>query len=77
MRYLPLSNDDRQQMLGVVGAASIDDLFADVPAAARLSGKIEGLPDHASEMAVERALGALARKNVAAGDVPFFIGCGA
>jgi len=77
MRYLPLSNDDRQQMLGVVGAASVDDLFADVPAAARLSGKIEGLPDHASEMAVERALDALARKNVAAGDVPFFIGCGA
>ena len=64
-------------MLGVIGASSIDDLFVDVPEAARLSGKIEGLPDHASELDVERQLGALARANVVAGDVPFFLGCGA
>src|SRR5215210_8900974 len=77
MRYLPLADQDRQDMLRAVGAASIDDLFADVPEAARLTGKIEGLPDHLSEMAVERQLSALARKNLVAGDVPFFLGCGA
>src|SRR3954467_5127432 len=77
MRYLPLSNADRSEMLRVVGAGSIDDLFVDVPEAARLSGKIEGLPDHASEFDVERQLGALARANMVAGDVPFFLGCGA
>jgi glycine dehydrogenase subunit 1 len=77
MRYLPLSNADRSEMLRVVGASSIDDLFVDVPAAARLAGKIEGLPDHASELDVERQLGALARSNMVAGDVPFFLGCGA
>jgi glycine dehydrogenase subunit 1 len=77
MRYLPLSNDDRRQMLGAVGASSIDDLFVDVPAAARLDGTIAGLSDHMSELAVERELGALARRNVAAGDGPFFLGCGA
>jgi glycine dehydrogenase subunit 1 len=77
MRYLPLCDSDRQEMLGVIGASSIDDLFSDVPEAARLSRKIEGLPDHASELSVERQLGALAKANVAAGDVPFFIGCGA
>jgi len=77
MRYLPLSDTDRREMLGAIGAASIDDLFADVPEAARLAGKIEGLPDHASELSVERQMGALARANVAAGDVPFFLGCGA
>ena len=64
-------------MLSAIGASSIDDLFVDVPEAARLSGKIEGLPDHASELSVERQLGALARKNMVAGDVPFFLGCGA
>jgi len=64
-------------MLAVVGASSIDDLFVDVPEAARLAGKIEGLPDHAGELSVERQMAALARKNVAAGDVPFFLGCGA
>jgi glycine cleavage system P protein (glycine dehydrogenase) subunit 1 len=77
MRYLPLSDADRGDMLAVVGAPSVDALFADVPEAARLAGKIEGLPDHASELAVERALGALARRNMAAGEVPFFLGCGA
>jgi len=77
MRYLPLSDADRQQMLGVIGAGSVDDLFVDVPAAAHLSGTIADLPDHASELSVERQLGAMARKNMAAGDVPFFIGAGA
>ena len=77
MRYLPLDDADRSAMLGVIGAASIDDLFRDVPAAARLDGPIVGLPAHASEMAVERQLSALARRNLAAGDAPFFLGCGA
>jgi glycine dehydrogenase subunit 1 len=77
MRYLPLSDADRQQMLSVIGASSIDDLFVDVPEAARLDGKIEGLADHASELAVERQLTALARTNMVAGELPFFLGCGA
>ncbi len=77
MRYLPLSDADRGEMLRAVGAKSIDDLFADVPAAARLDGTIHDLPDHASELSVERELGALASANMAAGDVPFFLGCGA
>jgi len=77
MRYLPLSDADRQQMLSVIGAGSVDDLFVDVPAAARLTDSIEGLEDHASELAVERRLSALAGRNLVAGDVPFFLGCGA
>jgi glycine dehydrogenase subunit 1 len=77
MRYLPLSDADRGAMLSAIGAASIDDLFIDVPDAARLSTTIAGLPDHASELSVERQLGAMARRNMVAGDVPFFLGCGA
>ncbi len=77
MRYLPLSEADRSAMLEKIGAGSIDDLFKDVPAEARLTGPIAGLPMHASEMAVERQLKAMAGKNVVAGDVPFFLGCGA
>ncbi|MFO1241139.1 MAG: aminomethyl-transferring glycine dehydrogenase subunit GcvPA [Sphingomonadaceae bacterium] len=77
MRYLPLTPADRQAMLATIGAASIDDLFIDVPAEARLSGPISGLPGHASEMAVERHFSALARQNMAAGHHPFFLGCGA
>ncbi len=77
MRYLPLSEADRSAMLAKVGVGSIDELFRDVPEEARLKGPIHDLPMHASEMAVERQLGAMARKNMVAGDVPFFLGCGA
>ena len=74
MRYLPLTPDDRQSMLATIGAQSVDDLFVDVPEEARLNGPIEGLPMHAGEMAVEAHMKALARKNHAAGDMPFFLG---
>jgi len=77
MRYLPLEPADRQAMLGVIGAASVDDLFVDVPRAARLDGPIRDLPMHQSEQAVERQLTKLARMNQAAGDQPFFLGAGA
>jgi glycine dehydrogenase subunit 1 len=76
MRYLPLNDTDRREMLEVVGAAHIDDLYADVPEAGRL-GTPQKLPDHVGEMEVERALTALAEANMAAGSVPFFIGAGA
>jgi glycine dehydrogenase subunit 1 len=77
MRYLPLSDTDRAAMLGVIGAPSVEALFADVPAAALLDGPVEGLPAHASELAVERHMARLAGRNMAAGSVPFFLGAGA
>ncbi|RIX27325.1 aminomethyl-transferring glycine dehydrogenase subunit GcvPA [Sphingomonas edaphi] len=77
MRYLPLSDADRSAMLEKVGASSIDELFRDVPEGLLLDGPIKGLSLHASEMAVERDMSAMARKNMVAGDVPFFLGCGA
>jgi glycine dehydrogenase subunit 1 len=77
MRYLPLSDDDRSHMLATVGAASIDELFRDVPQEARLRGPVEGLPNHASELSVDRQLTALSRQNLVAGEAPFFLGCGA
>lgn len=77
MRYLPLTPEDRQSMLATIGAQSVDDLFVDVPEEARLTGPIHGLPMHAGEMAVEAHMKALAKKNQAAGDMPFFLGAGA
>ena len=77
MRYLPLTQPDREAMLAVIGAADIDALFTDVPESARLMAPIAGLPLHAPEQSVERALGAMAAKNMTAGTVPFFVGGGA
>lgn len=75
MRYLPLSTDDRREMLKAIGARAIDDLFADVPRDA-LNARIE-LPGHRGELEVERILAAMAAKNRPAGAGPFFVGCGA
>ena len=77
MRYLPLTQGDRAEMLERVGASSIDDLFVDVPEVARLDGPIRDLPMHASEMAVERHMKQLAGKNLIAEGTPFFLGAGA
>src|SRR3954447_245930 len=76
MRYHPLTSDDRADMLARIGVKNIDALFADVP-----RGKLlrEPLPfaGHKSELEVERILSSLASRNVAASQVPFFVGCGA
>ncbi|WP_269714506.1 aminomethyl-transferring glycine dehydrogenase subunit GcvPA [Caulobacter sp. NIBR2454] len=76
MRYLPLTRDDRAEMLSAIGVKSIDDLFVDVPAAARRTGFVD-LPLHAGELEVERELSALAARNRTAGSGPFFCGAGA
>jgi glycine dehydrogenase subunit 1 len=76
MRYLPLTAQDRAAMLAAIGASSIDELFADVPKAARLGGLLD-LPRAMGEIEVERRIAAMAAKNVAAGAVPFFLGGGA
>ncbi|MBX7458215.1 aminomethyl-transferring glycine dehydrogenase subunit GcvPA [Qipengyuania sp. 1NDH17] len=77
MRYLPLTDADRSAMLEKIGAPDVDALFVDVPEEARLSGPIEGLPMHASEMAVEKHMRRLSKKNLAAADAAFFLGAGA
>src|SRR3977135_1698890 len=76
MRYLPLTPDDRTEMLARIGAADIDALFADIPADKRLKS-LPGLPRTKSEIEVDPVLGRMAGRNVAAGSVPFFVGCGA
>jgi glycine dehydrogenase subunit 1 len=76
MRYLPLTADDRAAMLTTIGAPSVEALFADVPAAARLGAPVD-LPAHQGELEVERALMRLAKQNRAAGEGPFFCGAGA
>ena len=77
MRYLPLTADDRADMLKAIGAQSVDDFYGDVPVSARLKGPVPGLPNHQGELEVERHMTKLSKKNRAASDGPFFVGCGA
>lgn len=76
MRYLPLTEADRAAMLDTIGVASTDDLYCDVPDAARLDGLID-LPAHAGEQVVERTIKAMAAKNLSPSEVPSFLGAGA
>jgi glycine dehydrogenase subunit 1 len=75
MRYLPLTDADRRDMLAAIGVDSIDALFAEVPPAARHQGLLD-LPHAMGELEVERRLAAMAAKNTVAGSVPFFVGGG-
>ncbi|MCP5364844.1 MAG: aminomethyl-transferring glycine dehydrogenase subunit GcvPA [Hyphomicrobiales bacterium] len=76
MRYLPLTDGDRRVMLAACGAASIEDLFCDVPEAARLTDPV-ALPHHQDEIAVERAFADFASHSVSPSQVPCFLGGGA
>jgi glycine dehydrogenase subunit 1 len=76
MRYLPLTDGDRREMLARIGVGRIDDLFADIPRDKLLPGPVD-LPRAKGELEVERILGRLAARSVPAGSVPFFVGAGA
>jgi len=77
MRYLPLTNTDRSEMLAKIGARDIDALFRDVPKAAIVGRSAFDLTDTKGELEVDRLLSRMAAKNVAAGSAPFFCGAGA
>ncbi|HLM38869.1 MAG TPA: aminomethyl-transferring glycine dehydrogenase subunit GcvPA, partial [Microvirga sp.] len=76
MRYLPLSDTDRSEMLARTGVDTIDDLFADVPKTLLLKEPVD-LPRRKGELEVERILSRMAARNVSASSVPFFVGAGA
>ena len=76
MRYLPLSDADRQDMLARIGVADVDALFSDVPADKLLKAPVD-LPRAKGELEVERILARMSARNVAASSVPFFVGAGA
>jgi len=75
MRYLPLTKQNRSDMLQAIGAASVDDLFKDVPKGAFTKG-LAKLPLHQGELEIERSLSGYANQNHHAGKGPFFLGAG-
>jgi glycine dehydrogenase subunit 1 len=76
MRYLPLSDTDRGEMLARIGVKTVDELFADVPKNLLLKEPTD-LPRRKGELEVERILSRMSAKNVSASSVPFFVGAGA
>jgi glycine dehydrogenase subunit 1 len=74
-RFIPITDADREQMLKTIGAASIDDLFDDVPEDAQYP-EIK-LPSAQSEMDLMRTLRGMADRNAHAGEYAYFLGAGA
>jgi glycine dehydrogenase subunit 1 len=74
-RYTSATDADREAMLKAIGAASIDELFADIPAGVRLDRAID-LPAGKPEQEVYAYLRDLARRNVSAEDEISFLGGG-
>ncbi|KPD01122.1 putative glycine dehydrogenase (decarboxylating) subunit 1 [Geobacillus sp. BCO2] len=63
-RYLPMTEEDKQEMLKTIGVASIDDLFADIPEQVRFRGELKVKPAK-SEPELWKELAALAKKTPA------------
>ncbi|MDQ4072008.1 MAG: glycine dehydrogenase, partial [Actinomycetota bacterium] len=62
-------------MLAAVGAASVEELFADIPAEVRLDRGLD-LPSGVSELEVSEHLTALAARNRSADEEVTFVGAG-
>jgi glycine dehydrogenase subunit 1 len=75
-RYTSATDDDRREMLAAIGVGSIEDLFADIPAAVRLDRPLSGLGEGLSEQEVFEEFRALAARNVSAEDEVSFLGAG-
>jgi glycine dehydrogenase subunit 1 len=74
-RYTSATDADREAMLERIGAASIDELFADIPEGMRLGRPID-LPAGKPEQEVYAYLRELASQNVSAEDEISFLGAG-
>ncbi|MCA9133383.1 MAG: aminomethyl-transferring glycine dehydrogenase subunit GcvPA [Planctomycetales bacterium] len=76
MAYLFNTAEDIQQMLSVIGAASVEELFAPIPQHLRLGRPLE-IPPALSEMELTGRLSQLASRNVGLDDAVCFLGGGA
>lgn len=74
--YIPATEADKKEMLGVIGLNSADQLFEDIPAEFRLNRELN-LPKAKSELEVMNYMQSLAAMNKSVSDMPCFLGAGA
>jgi glycine dehydrogenase subunit 1 len=73
--YVPHAPEDLSEMLAAVGAATVDDLFAEVPAGVRMTQPLD-LPPALSEVELLADLRALAARTMPASELVSFLGAG-
>ena len=72
--YIPNTADEQARMLSILGLASIDDLFQDIPPQFR--NPPLDLPDPLSELELHQELAGLAARNRSLSSGPSFLGAG-
>lgn len=75
MRYLPHTEQDRQEMLDVLGIKSVEELFSEIPEKARLRKELE-LPRAISEPELWQHMKNLSAANSSMEDLVCFMGGG-
>ncbi|MCL5037865.1 MAG: aminomethyl-transferring glycine dehydrogenase subunit GcvPA [Chloroflexi bacterium] len=76
MNYLPHTGAEIKEMLEVVGAESVEELFCDIPHGVRLYDDLS-LPGPLSEFEIQELMQSLSRQNRPDGENGFFLGAGA
>jgi glycine dehydrogenase subunit 1 len=76
VRYLPLTKDEKQEMLASLGLNSVEELFQDIPKESMFQGDLD-LPGPLSEAELLRHFQELAAKNSDATEYVSFLGAGA
>lgn len=74
-RYLPMTEQDKDEMLREIGVNSIDELFADIPKNVRFKGEYN-IKKAKSENALLKELASLAKKNANIQENISFLGAG-
>jgi len=74
-RYLPMTEEDRKEMLQVVGANDVADLFADIPTKVRPATSMNIKPA-LKERDLLKHFTELSNRNVSTKDFPSFLGAG-
>ena len=74
-RYLPMTDQDKKEMLKTIGVESVQELFEEIPEEVRFTGDLN-LPKAMSEPALVRHMARLAGKNASLNQYASFLGAG-
>ncbi|QTM99808.1 aminomethyl-transferring glycine dehydrogenase subunit GcvPA [Sediminibacillus dalangtanensis] len=74
-RYLPMTDEDKQEMLRTIGVESTEALFSDVPEKVRFHGELD-IKEPTNEPALLKELAGLSKQNVSLKSHVSFLGAG-
>ncbi|MCU9613851.1 aminomethyl-transferring glycine dehydrogenase subunit GcvPA [Caldibacillus lycopersici] len=74
-RYLPMTEQDKKEMLDAIGVTSVEELFSDIPESVRFNGRLQ-IKEAKSETALLKELTNLAKKNADVKSYTSFLGAG-